>query len=52
VLFDGGVSMERSGCGAIKEGEEDARLFRENLDGPEGPKMDQIEEFVYRCGCG
>jgi hypothetical protein len=50
-LFDGGIGMERARSGAIEEGKEDTRLFREDSDGLEGAKVDEIEEFVNRCSC-
>jgi hypothetical protein len=50
-LFDGGIGVERARSGAIEEGKEDTRLFREDSDGLEGAKVDEIEEFVNRCSC-
>ena len=44
--------MERAGGGAIKEGEENTRLFWEDSDGLERAKVNKIEEFVNGCSCG
>ena len=46
------VGVELSGSGAIQEGQEDARLLRENSDRFEGTKMDKVEKLVNGCCSG
>jgi hypothetical protein len=51
-LFDGRIGVECAGSGAIKEGEENTRLFREDSDRLERAKVNKVEEFVNGCSCG
>jgi hypothetical protein len=51
-LFDGGIRVECRGCGGIEEGQKDARLLREDADGLEWTKVDEIEKLIHGRGRG
>lgn len=51
-LLDEGVGMEGGSSRSIQERKEDAGLFRQNADGLEWAKVDEVQKLVHRRSRG